>query len=332
MSDSTATGGLDRRAFLKATAVAAGAQAMAAPQGVTAGLSNSAEGTGGPATRGTRSALKSATPSAGLIDVNVNLSRWPCRRLPLDETPALVAHLRKCGVVQAWAGSFDGLLHKNLRAANARLADECHRQGEAVLIPFGSVNLMLPDWEEDLRRCAHQHCMPGIRLHPGYHGYKFDDPAFARLLRLAVQERLIVQLALCMEDERMMSPLLRAPAVDPAPLAALVKQTAGLRLVLLNTRSPLSVAPLTALQGPSEVYLEIAMLEGVAAIERLLAAVPLTRLCFGSHAPFYIIESALLKLHESVLSDEQLRAVRRANAARLLAGKTNSAKQRPVAG
>jgi hypothetical protein len=120
-----------------------------------------------------------------------------------------------------------------------------------------------------------------------------------------------------MEDERMMNPLLRAPAVDPAPLAALVKQTAGLRLVLLNTRSALSVAPLTALQGPSEVYLEIAMLEGVAAIERLLAAVPLARLCFGSHAPFYIFESALLKLHESVLSDEQVRAVRQANAARL---------------
>ena len=296
MSDATATGGLDRRTFLKATAVAAGAQAI--PRHVTADSS-------------------AAMPPAGLIDVNVSLSRWPCRRLPLDETPALVAHLRKCGVVQAWAGSFDGLLHKNLRAVNARLADECRRQGAGMLIPFGSVNPMLPDWEEDLRRCAHEHHMPGIRLHPGYHGYKLDDPAFARLLRLAVQERLIVQLALCMEDERMMSPLLRAPAVAPAPLAGLAKQIGGLRLVLLNTRSPLGVAPLTALRGPAEVYLEIAMLEGVAAIERLLAAVPLARLCFGSHAPFYVFESALLKLQESALSDEQLRAVRHANAARL---------------
>ena len=45
-----------------------------------------------------------------MIDVNVNLSRWPGRRLPLDETPILLAKLRKAEVQQAWVGSFDGLL------------------------------------------------------------------------------------------------------------------------------------------------------------------------------------------------------------------------------
>jgi hypothetical protein len=311
MSDPSATGGLDRRMFLKATAVAAGAQAI--PRHVPA-------------------ASPPTKASAGLIDVNVSLSRWPCRRLPLDETPALVARLRQCGIVQAWAGSFDGLLHKNLGAVNARLADECRRQGQGMLIPFGSVNPMLPDWEEDLRRCACEHRMPGIRLHPGYHGYKLDDQAFARLLRLAVRERLVVQLALSMEDERMMNPFLRAPAVDPGPLAELVKQNAGLRLILLNVRSPLGVVPLTALSGASEVCLEIAMLEGVAGLERLLGRMPTARLCFGSHAPFYYVESALLKLRESALSEEQLRAVGQANAARLLARRENAPKQPPVAG
>jgi len=273
-----------------------------------------------------------AAPSGGLIDVNVSLSRWPCRRLPYDETRELVAHLRRGRVAQAWAGSFDGLLHKNLAAVNARLAEDCHRQGQGMLIPFGSINPMLPDWEEDLRRCAQEHHMPGIRLHPSYHGYKLDDPAFARLLRLAAQERLIIQLALCMEDERMMNPLMRAPAVDPSPLVPLMKQTPGLRLVLLNTRAPLTVAPLMALGGPGEVYLEIAMLDGVAGIERLLQHVPLSRLCFGSHSPFYIFESAVLKLKESVLSDEQLHAIRQANAARLLASKSESHNRRTAAG
>src|SRR5436305_482565 len=78
---------------------------------------------------------------ASLIDTNVTLSRWPYRRLPLEETGKLVEKLRKNGVTEVWAGSFDGLLHKDLASVNSRLADECGRHGQRTLKPFGSINL-----------------------------------------------------------------------------------------------------------------------------------------------------------------------------------------------
>jgi hypothetical protein len=95
-----------------------------------------------------------------IIDTNVNISRWPFRRLAGDETPDLVARLRKQDVVQAWAGSFDGILHKDIGGVNARLAAECNTHGRGFLAPFGSINPKLPDWREDVRRCANNYRCP----------------------------------------------------------------------------------------------------------------------------------------------------------------------------
>jgi hypothetical protein len=161
--------------------------------------------------------------------------------------------------------------------------------------------------------------MPGIRLHPNYHGYKLDDPDFVRLLRLSAERHLIVQLALEMEDERMMHPLLRVEPVDITPLPALVKPTLSLRLVLLNAlRTPRS-QPLLDLIAAGEVYVEISMLEGVGGVANLLAQVPANRLLFGSHAPLFYFEAATLKLKESLLNEDQSKSIQSANARRLIA-------------
>jgi predicted TIM-barrel fold metal-dependent hydrolase len=274
------------------------------------------------ALHGTVAARAAESAPTDLIDVNVNLSRWPLRRLPCDDTAALAAKLRANGVTQAWAGSFDALLHKDLAVVNARLAGECRRQGGGLLVPFGSVNPRLPDWEDELRRCADEHHMPGIRLHPNYHGYNLDDPDFAKLLRLATERGLVVQLAVIMEDRRMMHPLLQVEPPDVAPLAGVVKQTPGLRLVLLNAMNVLRGQPLLNLLQAGEVCVEIAMLDGAGCVGNLLAQAPAGRVLFGSHAPFFYFESALLKLKESPLNEEQLRAIRCDNARRLLAKKS----------
>jgi len=180
------------------------------------------------------SAQPKTNARAELIDVNINLSRWPLRRLRGDDTANLVGRLRIHGISQAWAGNFDALLHKDMAAVNAWLAEECRRHGRGLLVPAGSVNPKLPDWEQDLRRCAEDHRMTAIRLYPNYHGYQLDDPDFIGLLRLASDRRLIVQLAMLMEDERMMHPLMRVPVVDIAPLAGVLRDIPEARLVLLN--------------------------------------------------------------------------------------------------
>jgi predicted TIM-barrel fold metal-dependent hydrolase len=253
-----------------------------------------------------------------IIDTNVYLSRWPFRRLDGDEPARLVAKLLERNVSQAWAGSFEGILERDVAGVNNRLAETCRSFGKGMLIPFGTVNPKLPDWQEDVRRCHEEHKMPGIRLHPNYHGYRLDDPVFAEALKLATERGLIVQLALSMEDPRTQSPLMRVPALELAPLAAVVKATPGLRLELLNCTSQIGREEYAAALSTGNVSMDISMVEGVAGLARLGRQVPLARVLFGSYYPFFYFESAVLKVQESGLDEASQKAICVENARRLM--------------
>jgi predicted TIM-barrel fold metal-dependent hydrolase len=160
--------------------------------------------------------------------------------------------------------------------------------------------------------------MPGIRLYPSYHGYRLDHPAFADLLRLAAGRGLLVQLAVKMEDERAAHPLLRVAPVDTTPLLRLVPDLPRLRLILLNGPGAVPPEPLRRLRATGQVYFDIAMVEGLGGIGKLLEAVTADHVLFGSHFPFYYFESALLKLAETPLEPALKKAIEQGNAQRLL--------------
>lgn len=254
-----------------------------------------------------------------MIDVNVSLSQWPFRRLPCDQPEALVARLRSLGVTEAWAGNFDAMLHRDFGAVNARTAEICRAHGDGLLRPIGAIDPTLPDWREDLRRCQEVHKMPGVRLHPNYHGYDLDNPAFAELLDEAGRRGLIVQIAMKMDDDRHLHPLLKnLPTTDPSPLIPLLARPGRPKVVLLNGLKNLTGQPLRKLLDAGDVWVDIAMLEGMEGLKRLIAQIGPDRILFGSHAPFFYPEATALKLKESPLSPQDAEAIRQENARRIL--------------
>ena len=248
--------------------------------------------------------LIAAETAAGLIDCNIHLGSHPVRVLPeIDDF-----FLSKRGIAEAWAGSFEALLHRDMAEANARLARRCAASPQMRAV--GSVNPRLPAWEDDLKRCVEQHGMKVIRLYPNHHGYTLTDEAFLNLLSAATMRKVVVQLVAQLEDQRTQSPLMQVPPVDLKPLAEMMKRVPEARVMVLNANASMIT---TALRGCKNVWLDIAMIEGVGGVENTLKGWPLDKLCFGSHAPFFYWESASLKMQESVLTDEQTFAIRGRN-------------------
>ncbi len=255
-----------------------------------------------------------------MIDTNVNLFRWPFRRVIGDDPEGLVARLHKKGVTQAWAGSFESLLCRDVAGVNMRLAAACREHGPNFLVPFGCINPKSPDWEEDLRRCHENHRMVGIRLYPNYHSYSLADPALAKLLSMSADRKLIVQIALSMEDIRTQFPLMLVPPADPVPLADLIPRIPHLHLVLLNAGhwAESTDPSVVKIRKSENVYFDIAMNEGVGGLTRLIATTSPARVVFGSHYPFFYFESALLKVRSAGLPRDQELALYERNAQSLL--------------
>ena len=90
----------------------------------------------------------------------------------------------------------------------------------------------------------------------------------------------------------------------------------SLRVILLNWSRGVKADQAQKLASAGQVFFDIATVESVGGVANLLKGLPADRLVFGSYAPFFYFESALLKLKESPLSEGQLAAIRAGNAQR----------------
>ena len=253
-----------------------------------------------------------------MIDTNVSIGAWPFRKLEGTDLGKLTTRLLRNGITQAWTGNLEGLFDRDVAGVNQRLAEVCQQAKPGLLAGFGTINPTLPDWQEDLRRCAEVHRFRGIRLHPAFQGYNLSLPAFEQLLTQAAERGLIVQLAVTMEDERTQHPVFQVPAVDLTPLSSLLPKLPSLQLVILNAFRKLTLDQAAKLAAAGQVWFDIGMLEGVDRVAALASNVSPERILFGSHAPLFYIESAVLKLKESMLPAKIIAMIQQENAKKLL--------------
>lgn len=253
-----------------------------------------------------------------ITDTNVHLGRWPFRSSPWNTTADIVTKLKSVQVTQAWAGSCEALFDKDLAGVNERLAKECQQFGAGILLPFGSVNPKFPDWRDDITRCVETHGMRGVRLYPGYHGYKLDEPVLADLLVHAATSGLFIQIVMQMEDVRTQHPLMQVAPVDITPLPGLIAKCPEIKVQILNSTAVIPEQILVPLARSNRVFFDFAMIEGVGGVGRFAEKTGPGAMLFGSHFPLFYLESAILKVREAGLTEADTTAIQYGNATRLL--------------
>ncbi len=297
---------VNRRQFLTRTVAASAACGIA-------GRSTSADA----------SVKSSAGEAKSLIDTHVYFGHWPHARLASEEPRELIQLLRQNHVTQAWVGSFDGLFHKDIAAANMRLAESCSKHGDGMLVPFGTVNPTLPDWEDDLRRCHEKHAMPGVRLHPGYHSYALSDPRFTQLLARAADAKLVVQLVVWLADakHRWLVPAadcadLRPPSAAGVPDRQSSPATST-RLMILGSRAD-EILPWKATFPQASVSFDFSRHSATGRQSFQDALRSSEHIVFGSGAPLRAFLPLITFLAVSGSTEDRRQAIERELAAKII--------------
>ncbi len=168
--------------------------------------------------------------------------------------------------------------------------------------------------------------MPGLRIYPGYQPFDLGHPAMESLVKMTAERGLILQVVFGMEDPRVHHPTINVGPVTFAPLLQAVQSAPNAKVELLHFSGSGQSDDLSQFMTYRNTVMDISRLEGNGAVGRMIgsitglpsARVPVERLLFGSHAPCFPVETAILKLIESPLDAQQLQAIMQENARRLL--------------
>ena len=95
-----------------------------------------------------------------------------------------------------------------------------------------------------------------------------------------------------------------------------MQRTPAVKVMILNYRP--SGAVFESLADSPRVYFDIARVESTDGVARLMRRVGTSRVVFGTHGPFLIFESALIRTFESQLTASENSSLFEQNARRFL--------------
>jgi hypothetical protein len=204
----------------------------------------------------------------------------------------------RLGVARAWTGHVPSIFYSDAAAGNDELflLLEAHRER---LLPVPAVNPAFPGWERELDRAARERC-PAVRTYPSHYAFSASGNRMAELAAACAAAGLELVLTVRLEDPRQRSRLDVAPDLIGADIRAAVRSHHQVHLLVTCAdralveevhfgSTPEEAGRIrwdsSAIWGPPEDHLA-----------HLFRTVGRDRFVLGTHFPFRLCESALVKL------------------------------------
>ena len=251
-------------------------------------------------------------PKSPVIDVAMWVGQYPFRQIPHSSLDDLRGKLAELRIERAVVSGYECVFAENNLDAYRAWAERL--SGDASLEVWPVVR---PGMTHGLEKLLDQHRPRGLRLTPNYHGYHLYDRSAERIMNLARERGMIVQVFQRLADERWHYGM-KVAGVEQGELEYLTARFGEQPLLLSAMTSYGSIV--SRLPQCPNLYLDVSRVRGPQfAIEEMAKKVPTDRLVFGSLWPQQIVEATLWQVTTAKIDDAVRTALLRDNAARLLA-------------
>ena len=241
-----------------------------------------------------------------IFDVNLSTGQWPFRRLPLADTAEMFAKLTAQGISGGLVRSLEAPFSLNINEENELLYEKLRNFPQFIPLPAVRPDFGL--WKEVTA--------PAAALYPSYHQYSLTSPECVAMVRALLAKNITPVIVVREEDERGQHPLCKVAPVSFDEINELAGMFPDKKFIVLNIYY-YECGKLSA----ENVYADIAFTESFPALALPVEKLGVSRLLFGSHAPFFCIGAAVSKVACGDLNEEEQESVAYKNAEKILNGR-----------
>lgn len=231
-----------------------------------------------------------------IIDVNASLGHYPFMQLRHATAEKMIGLMDRNGIDHAVVSSLHALFYRDAHRGNEELA-EAVRNHRLRFTPIATISPRYVGWEADLEEALDRWNMPAVVLAPAYHGYDLGDTAGRAVLAKIAARGVPLVLRQRLEDRRQRHPWDQAEDLSFADVAKVARAHPDLKIAFVNWIGLNGTKVLEAgLKG--RCLIDFARLDVVLgkAVPRLIDALGVEAVAFGTHMPFNYVGPSLVKL------------------------------------
>jgi predicted TIM-barrel fold metal-dependent hydrolase len=231
-----------------------------------------------------------------IIDVNAYIGHYPFRQLRARSAVQLIELMDASGIDRAVVSSLHAVFYRDGHRGNQELHAETKAHGSRF-VRVATVNPKYVGWRRDLDEAVERWNMQAVTLVPAHHGYRLtDDLGHSALDRIA-ERGLPVVLTQRFEDRRQRHHWDVAEDLEIKTLIEVAKAHPSLKFLLSNWIG-LDGARLVEAGLKGRCLIDFARLHVLLLkdVPKLVAALGVESIAFGSHMPFDYVGPSLVKL------------------------------------